>query len=463
MAFGKERVPTPKEDRLPFLKFMAWKSSDISSAAVFWVINTYLMQYCSDFLGMSTLVVGNILLVSNIIDFFTDFIAAYIIDNTNTKWGRGRPYEISIVGMTLCTIVLFMVPAGANDIVKILWVFFMYTTIFGVFNTLRSSAQSVYCIRAWNNNRTVIGKLSSYGGFVTTVGSMVITMTFPVLMSQMATSAEGWMPLVAIFMIPLTLIGVLRFIFVKEPAATESQKHEKVDLKGILNMMKLNKYAWFFGAMVLLFNAITSLGTASYYWTYVVGNTAMMGVLSIFSILLLPMMLIMPPLMKKFTATQIITVFAGIASIGYLINFFAGSSIPILMAGALLSAMASLPLSYLGIIIILELCRYNRYLGIPAMESSVTAVFNGFGTQLGQGIGGWLTGAMLALAGYVSATGDQIVTQPDSAIMMIRLLHSIVPMVMMLLLGVCTWKLTKLSKQIPQIEKELAERESAQA
>ena len=65
-----------KPGRLPVGKFFAWKSSDITSAGVFLIISTYLTMFCTDFLAMDPLVVGNIILVSNLIDFFTALIAA---------------------------------------------------------------------------------------------------------------------------------------------------------------------------------------------------------------------------------------------------------------------------------------------------------------------------------------------------------------------------------------------------
>ena len=460
MAFGKKRVPTPKEEKLPFFKFLAWKSSDISSAAAFLIVNTYLMQFCSDFLGMSTAVVGTILLVSNIIDFITDFIGAVIVDNTNTKWGRGRPYDLGIVGVTLCTILLYATPNAWSDTVKILWVFFVYTFEFGVFNTLRGAGQNVYGLRAWTN-RKVLNKVSSYGGLVTTMGSMVVSLSFPKLMATMATSAEGWLPLVAIYMIPLTVVGLLRFIFVKEDVSVEAEKSEKVDFKAIFNMIKQNKYAWFYAGIIFLFNTITSLGTDAYYWKYIVGDQSMMGIVSIFGTLMLPLMLFFPPLLKKYSAAQIIGVCAIISSLGYVIIFFAGASIPMLIAAGIITSLVKLPISYFGLLIILDLANYNRYLKLPPMEASLGAVFNGFGSQLGQGVGGFLTGVLLAAAGYISGEGAEIATQPESAITMIRCLHSILPLVLMALTAVCGFGLAKLSKKMPQIEAELAAQNAA--
>lgn len=444
MSTKQNRIRTPKEDRLPFFKFLAWKSSDVTSAACYLIVNTYLTMFCSDFLGMSPATVGTILLVSNIIDFVTDFIGAILVDNTNTKWGRGRPYELSILGVAVCTMLLFFTPNSWNMTVKVLWVFFIYTFEFGVFNTLRGAANSVYTIRAWNNNRKVIGKMSSFGGIVTTLGSMVVSLSFPRLMATMATSPEGWLPLVSIYMIPLALIGTLRFIFCKENPNIDAGHHEKVDFKAIARMMGKNKYAWFYGGIMLLFNTIQSLGTAAYYWKYIVGDMSMMGVISIMGTLMLPVMFFFPLILKKFSAPQIIGGSAVISALGFLLNFFAGANIGLLMVAGILSAFAMLPISYLGMLCVMDLADYNAELGLPRMEASLGAVFNGFGTQLGQGIGGFLTGILLSAAGYVAAEG--VVAQSEGVITMIRCLHSFLPMALMLLICVCGLKLGKLSK-----------------
>ena len=451
------KTKAPKADRLPLGKFLAWKSSDITSAGVFLIISTYLSMFCTDFLGMSPLVVGNIILVSNVIDFFTDLIAAYVIDNTKTKWGKARPYELGAVGMTICTSLMFMTPNAWGDTVKVIWVFCMYTFVFGVFNTFRTSANVPYLIRAFDNNRTLIGKVSSYGGIVTTMGSMVVSLTFPKLMAKLATSSGGWTTLILIYMIPLTVLGVLRFLFVKEnPAIDAQQVKNKVDLKDIWAMIRKNGYAWLYLLIMFFFQTIQSIAALSYYFKYIVGDVGAAGLLSIMSFVLLPTMFLFPVLMKKLSASQIIALGAVFSCLGYIVNFFAGASMTMLIIGAIITAFAMLPVSYLGNMVQMDLCSYNQYLGLPRMDASIGALFNGFGTQLGQGFGGWLLGFALTAAGYVASEGDAIVAQPESAITMIRLLYSLIPMVLMILLAVTAFMLSKLNKKMPEIEAKIA-------
>ena len=451
------KTKAPKADRLPLGKFLAWKSSDITSAGVFLIVTTYMSMFCTDYLGMTPLAVGNIILISNIIDFITDLIAAYVIDNTKTKWGKARPYELGAIGMTLCTTLIFITPNGWSDTLKIVWVFCMYTFLFGVFNTMRATANMPYLVRAFDNNRTLIGKVSSYGGIVTTMGSMVVSLTFPKMMAKLAEQDGGWTTLILIYMIPLTVLGLLRFIFVKEnPTIDAGQVKDKVDFKDIWTMVRKNGYAWLYLLIMFFFQTIQSIGALSYYFKYIVGDVSSAGLLSIMSFVLLPTMFLFPLFMKKLSASQIIALGAVLSCLGYVVNYFAGTSMTMLIIGSIITAFAMLPISYLGNMVQMDLCTYNQYLGLPRMDASIGALFNGFGTQLGQGFGGWLLGFALTAAGYVVSAGDEIVAQPESAITMIRLLYSLIPMVLMALLAVSAFCLSKLNKQMPEIEAKLA-------
>ena len=446
--------------RFPWGKFFAWKSSDISAAGINIIVTTYLTIYCTNYLGLSGTLVGTVLLVSNMIDAVTDLIAGFVIDSTPlTKFGKVRPYELCILGMTICTWLMFSGPTGASQAVKVAWLFCMYTFIFGVFNTLRGAAQTPYMLRGFDNDRETIGKVASYGGLVTTIGSMVVSISFPIAMSVIATSAAGWSRLVLIYIVPLTVLGIFRFLFVKEnPEIDAGQQAQKLSLRDVLHVFTKNKYVWFYAGMILIFNTITNMSVSTYYFTYIVGNTAIMSVLSIMSIIILPFMLLMPVLMKKFTVAQIITGGAVIGIGGYLVAFAAGSNITLLMVAGFMTACVSLPLSYLVALIMMDLYDYNEYIGLPRLEGTTNQLAHGIATQLGQGLGGFLLGVCLDISGFVSASDGSVVTQPDSAIAMIRALYSIIPALLLVILIVCVIFLGKLGRQMPEITKVLTER-----
>lgn len=463
MALGKRNSEKKsKGARFPWGRFLAWKTSDISAAGLNIIITGYLTIYCTNYLGLSGTLVGTILLVSNIIDAITDLIAGFIIDNTHSKMGKGRPYEIGIVGMWICTFLMFSGPVDASQTVKVLWVFFMYTFIFGVFNTLRGAGSTAYMIRAFDNDRNLLGKVGSYGGLVTMMGSSIVSMSFPIAMGAIATSAAGWSKLIALYAIPLGVLALGRFVFVKEnPSIDAGKQNQKVTLKETCQVFAKNKYVWAYAGMIIIFNLILNLSAQTYYFTYVVGNTDIMGVLGIMSFMMMPAMLFMPLLMKKFTVTQIMIGGAVLSIAGYAINFFAGANIGLLTGAAVLMACMQLPLSYLCIVPLMNLFNYNEYTGLPRLEGTTNQIAHGVSGQIGQGLGGFLLGLFLDLSGFITTTEGTAVAQPESAITMIRCLYSVIPVVLLVLLVICALYLGKLDKQMPEIEKALAEKHAA--
>lgn len=187
MARNKVKDP----NKLGFGRLMAFKSSDIVAAWINLIMLNYLSIYASDTLGVNLLTVSTLLLASKAVDAVTDMVAGIIVDNTHTKLGKGRPYELCIVGMTVCTILLFAGNPEWSNIVKCAWIFCMYTLTFSVFSTMRAAAGNPYTIRAFSNNPVLLKKVSSYGGIITMAGSIVMSTLFPVLMAKMATSAAG--------------------------------------------------------------------------------------------------------------------------------------------------------------------------------------------------------------------------------------------------------------------------------
>ena len=280
MARNKVKDP----NKLSFGRLLAFKSSDIVSAWINLIMLNYLSIYASDTLGVNLLTVSTLLLVSKAVDAVTDMVAGVIVDNTHTKLGKGRPYELCIIGMTICTILLFAGNPEWSNVVKCAWIFCMYTLTFSIFATMRNAAMNPYTIRTFSNNPALLKKVSSYGGIITMAGSIVMSTLFPVLMSKMATSAAGWTRMVAIVMIPASVLALGRFIFCKEdPAVDAESKQEPIRFKELGELLRRNKYVWLYGLIMLCHNIMTNLAIGAYYFKWVVGNIGVQGLMSVVS------------------------------------------------------------------------------------------------------------------------------------------------------------------------------------
>ncbi len=452
-----EKVKDP--NKLGMGRLLAYKSSDVAAAAVSFVVLQYLTLYCTDTLGLNPAILGTLLMFGKIIDGAVDIFYGWLVDNTNTKLGKGRPYELCIIGQTLTTILLFGASPEWSMVAKYIWVFSMYTLVFSIFGSLRTAGNIPYTIRAFSNNNTLLTKVASYGGMVTMMGSIAVSTTFPMIMAKLATSAGGWTTTLAIYMVPLTLIGVLRFIFIKEdPSVDAGQQYQKVELKDIFTMFRKNPYVWLYAIIMLCFNVSTSLGAASYYFKWIVGDEGKAGLVSIMSFLLVPVMLTFPIIMKKLQYLgKMVAIFSVISVAGYVLVFFAGANMGMIIAGMILAGLVTLPISYYGVLFISRCCSYNEMIGLQRMDGSAN-ILALFTANFGGALGSFISGILLTMGGYIS--GEGVAAQPDSALMMIRFLYSLVPGLLLIGCGFCAWKFISLEKKIPAWE---AEKEAQKA
>ncbi len=449
-----KKTKVRKEGYVSVGKVFAWNMRPIALGAIV-IVFGYLSQFCTDYLGIAPATIGLVLMLSKIFDGVTDIFAGFLIDNTNTKLGKARPYELSIIGAWLCTLLLFNAPAEWAYTVKVIWVFVMYSLVWSVFSTLLNAAETPYLIRAFKD-KVAMTKALSFGGVIISLGCMVVSISFPILMGRMAVNQNGWGSLMLIYTIPLIVIGLLRFIFVKEEVKIEGQTQEKISIKDIIKVLKTNKYAWICGGIKAVPPILTGMTVAAYYFTRVVGDISKFGILQMFGMLSLFIMMVFPALMKRMVVSKLISIGCIIGIIGFSINFFAGANMPVLIVAFLMTGFAIMPISYLSGLMIMDVSKYNRYKGMQGMEATIASVANFVG-KVGSALGSALMGVLLGIAGYVG-TAD---AQPDSAILMIRILYSFIPATVLFMALILARMFGQLDKQMPEIDKVLAERDAA--
>jgi Na+/melibiose symporter-like transporter len=406
---------------------------------------------------MPVALVGALLLGSKVFDGVTDLLAGYIVDNTKTRFGKGRPYEFCIIGVWVSAILMFSCP-DIGLVGQSVWIFFTYTLVQSVFATLKTAAGMPYTVRAWPNRRVMV-KVFSYGGIVTMLGAMTVSVSFPMVMRSIATSPAGWTRLLLIYAIPLVAIGMLRFIFVKEIYNVDAPgaSTEKIKLKDILNVLKSNHYIWIEAGVMFLAQVYAGMNVGVYYFTWIVGDIGKYGAIQGLTVIMLVFLVLFPKMMKKFSVPNLITMGAVSGIIGCLLNFFAGSNMAMLGAALLFIGFASLPTSYLLNIMIVDCASYNEWKGLPRLDGTMSTI-NHFGSKVGNGIGTALLGFLLGAAGY-----DGVLSvQSESAMIMIRNLYSTIPAVIFVVMIILVRFFT-LPKLMPQIDKENAERRAAAA
>lgn len=77
--------------------------------------------------------------------------------------------------------------------------------------------------------------------------------------------------------IPLALIGILRFVFVKEDREIVETAAQRVSIRAIFKVLSKNPYIWLVAIAQMVQYTITNMGVGTYFYTYVVGDVKVMG------------------------------------------------------------------------------------------------------------------------------------------------------------------------------------------
>ncbi len=452
---GKRVKKIKNPDKVPFGIIVTWALPGLALAAQLMVIGQ-INLFSTSVLGLEAGLIAGLMVASKVIDCFTDFVVGYLVDNTNTKWGRGRPYDFCAAFTWVFTVLIYLCPPSFSKVGKCVWIMVFYVLMSSGFYSIYSAAQGPYMVRAFNDNNKYV-QLNSYSGLITMLGAVIVNIIMPQLLAQDGTR-EGWLRMVLIFAVPLSIISLIRFFVIKEKYSVDA-KTEHVRIKDIFDVLKLNKNIYPIAFMLLMVNIVGNMGVSTYYYQYVVGDIGLASIGGVLQIVMVPIMFIFPPLLKKVKLSQ--TFAAGFIScmIGCLINWFANDNIVLLVIGGIFTGIGAVPNNMFSGLLLLQCADYNEWKDKPRMEATMSAL-PGLMGNIGTALGGALLGVFLTIGGFVSSTEGISYEQPQSAITMLRLLISFIPMALYALSFVAI-KFYKLEDMLPQMMSDLAEKRAS--
>ncbi len=446
---------TGEKQGLRWYERLAWSSRGVSLACNVMVIS-YLTYYCTNVLLIPATLVGTLLLVSRLFDGFTDIVAGYIIDNTNTRFGKARPYEFCIILVWLATLLMYSCP-NFGMVGKIIWVFTTYNLANSVFATMLNASEGVYLSRATKeeSERSI---LLSINGIITMFGTIIVSTVFPILMGTIGLQPGGWVRIAMIFALPLGTIGIGRFIFVKEQVDVVQTNNQKVPVKKMIDSLKCNPYIFILAVAILCFNWVNSMATVgTYYFQYIVGDVKKASVVGMLSLLTPFALMFMPMILKKLSYSKVVIVGSVLGVVGNVIKGFAGANMGMIVLGNLLSVFAALPLNFYAMAMAISCMDYSEWKTGERVEGVFSAM-NGFAMKVGAGLSSVVIGFVMGNSGFDGALEVQSATATKAIVGLYSWLPAALFLIIIILMGVY-----KLDKMMPQISKELEERRQQNA
>ncbi|MGM9593968.1 MAG: MFS transporter [Candidatus Onthomonas sp.] len=436
------------------------------------LLASFLLSYYTDTAGIAAAAIGTMFVICRLLDGVTDFAMGGVVDKTNTKLGKARPWLIICAPLMFIGIILILsVPQGWSSAMKLVYAYITYIflncivyTIFGIAHTALL-ARMTRDFKDRNTTSTVSSIINNAVGLV--VGTMITALQLNF----------GWT-------VTGIILGAIAGILILIPGLTcqetvgmedvSGKPKDTVPMKEQLPAVLKNKYFWIamvLGALTLFANA-NAIGAQIYYCNVVLNDPMYMTTLMSFG--MLPGIIIlffMPYFANKFSKRAFMSCGAILMIIGFSLVGIADQNRTLILLGTILRSVGIGPMFAGLYAFCADAADYGEW-KFGVRSEGLMASSQSIGSKIGIGFGSACTAWILAAAGYIQPAMDMamdgpadgamggmapMIEQPASVIAAIRFdygwLGAIISVV--LLIGVL---MMDVEKYLPEIRAALGDR-----
>ncbi|MBP2071076.1 glycoside-pentoside-hexuronide (GPH):cation symporter [Thermoanaerobacterium butyriciformans] len=427
--------------------------SDTASNLVYQMITTYLMFFYTDVFGISAAAVGTLFLVARIIDAFDGPFFGILIDHTNTKWGKCRPYFLWLsIPYGVLAILAFTTPSF-NASGKLVYAYVTYILLGIIYSGINIPITSI--LPSLTDNLEERNILVSTRMILATVGATIVSVgTLPLVkVFGNGNQQKGFMMTMTLFAVLAVILFLVTFFNTREKV--NEAKEQSITLKEELKALKGNTpwFILFFVAFINFIAFIMKAQTTVYYLTY---NLKMPNLISValgLGSLNVVSLLIMPFLAKKIGKRNVMITGFTLSILAQFILYLSSltSSAFIFLIGTVIAAFGNGFVMGAMFSMTADTVDYGEWKSGVRAQGLLSAT-PAFGVKAGMGIGGALAGWILSIGKYVP---DH--TQTVSALKAIEINFIWLPLIGFAI-GAILLLFYNLDKQQEQMTKELNER-----
>lgn len=392
--------------------------------------SSFLLYFLVNFGGVSASIVGMIMLVARIWDAVNDPMMGALVDNTNTKYGKARPYVLGgAIPAAISLSLLFLVPQGLSQNMRIIWVAITYIS-FGSFLTMVSIPYSTLIVRLSDDSAERLA-LSRSRSLIGTVGLLLP----PILITLFATGKPNEGYRMGIIIAGLSVMYII-FNFIVFLGTKEISKESDSDKVNVILAMKClirNKYWRRISLSYLTYGIMYGIsnGVMVFYLTCRYNQPKfLMTLMAFVMVAMLIASAISKPIAEKIGKRNFILIGLTIAVLGCVLRLLLGDStiliytigFTITQFGATFYHVSLRPL-------VGDAIDYGEQITGTRVES---IAFSGltFTNKAGIGLASMILGFMLDSAGYL----ENVINQTPKVINTMFIASNIIPLVAMSLM-----------------------------
>lgn len=379
--------------------------ADFADTAIFTALSTYIVIFWTDVVGIAAATTGIIIFISKIWDGINDPLMGHLVDKTNSKYGKARPYfKYMPYPFAISVILVFSAPklpaTGAimYAFITYILVMTMYTTInipFGVLGAKMTDNQVERSrLNVWRNS------FGQAGGIVSSA------LMLPVAFALGGGDYRKGAPLAIVcFLIVALIIYRVTFKNCKERIGSQSSNEDKVPLIDGLKVLIKNR-AWkisFSAQACSWIGQGASNSAMAFYAIYVLHRPALIPVFLTITPLfnLIGMLLFTTKMTEKFGKVKTMLGCSLGAGIFLLISFFVPTSqIPVILLLFAIAQFCAGPNKSLIFAMFADSIEYGEFKTGKRIEG-LTYAGGTMGCKLGSGLAAAVVGFTLSATGYV--------------------------------------------------------------
>ncbi|MGB2740288.1 MAG: MFS transporter [Cognaticolwellia sp.] len=391
---------------------ISYACGDVASNFYWRVFDVFLFIFYTDVFGLHPGAVGTMMLVTRLIDAFSDPLMGALADRTETRFGKFRPYLLwGIIPLVAAGVLVFTVPDLESD-GKLIWAYATYIFMMLAYTFINVPYGALLGVMTGDSQeRTTLTSFRFIGAF--SGGSLVAYFT-PTLVSELGRGdqALGWQLTMALYGIIAAVLFVISFYNTRERISPPQKQPTPIrtDIKDLFN----NK-PWiilFSLALIVMMTITLRASSGTFYFKYYVGREDLIGSFSFVYMISLALGAACTPLMTKFFDKRtllmlLMVIVAVLSSAFYLLD---KTQITMMFTLQIIIGFCLGPKSPLVFSMYADTADYSEWKNgrrATAMIFSAAA----FAQKLGGAFAGAMMGWLLASLGYVA---NQVQSQDSS-------------------------------------------------
>ena len=437
-------------ERLKVREKIAYGVGDLGNNVAYGALGFYFVFFLTDVAGLSPFWAGNIFMIVRMWNAVLDMVVGGLSDHTKTRHGRRRPYLLYgalPLGVAFALLWQVFFVGEVSMIVFYIFAGVLFSTMFSLvaipYNALLPELSQDY------NERTSISGFKMAFSFVgSLLSAMGVTLIVDTIYPGKVMYRQSYPVMGLILGAVVTVCILLCFAGTKERVQPTMQKPEPM-MKSLRSLLRLKEYRLVLG--VFIFNMVgfdIIMALYIYFMKYALQiaddvSYLFMMIPLVLAVIATPLWVWVSDKLGKKKAYIISAIYFVVPLLICL--FLPAGNIPLIIGiialiGVGISASQTLTFSILPDVV-----------EVDELKNGVRREGTIYGTtmflyKLASAVLVALATAMLGVFGYLESAGGEVVTQPASAILGIRLLIGIVPALCFILSAVFVKNLP-LSKQ----------------